>query len=147
MIHIQFPEKKPTIKRTEKSEEIFCIVRKKWLILTPEEWVRQNFILYLTETLKYPMALIAVEKQFSINNVLKRFDIVVYNNMLNPLILVECKEMNTPISTKALRQALHYYTIIQSDIFLITNGSYTLGFKKDNSNMIEIDAIPTFIEK
>ena len=145
MIEIQYPKKKPVIRHNNNGEEIFCMIRKKWLQLTPEEWVRQNFLLYLTEVLKYPSSLIAVEKQFAISDVKKRFDIVVYNNLMDPIIIVECKEMNTPISKSTFQQVLQYYTVIQSRFIIVTNGNTTVGFERIENNLQEIMKIDPFI--
>jgi len=146
MIEIEYPQKKPVIRQKNNSEEILCMIRKKWLLLTPEEWVRQNFLLYLTEVLKYPSALIAVEKQFALSDVKKRFDIVVYNNLMNPIIIVECKEMNTPISKSTLQQVMQYYTVIQSRFILVTNGNNTVGFERIGNNLQEIVKVNPFIK-
>src|ERR1700712_1986682 len=97
MIKVIYPKKKPAIKTENGKEYIFCIIRKKWLLVTPEEWVRQNFLNYLTEILKYPASLIAVEKQLMVGEMKKRFDIIVYKDAL-PFIIIECKEMNVPLS-------------------------------------------------
>lgn len=145
MIKVEYPEKKPVIRHDNNGEEIFCMIRKKWLLLTPEEWVRQNFLLYLTEVLKYPSSLIAVEKQFAISDVKKRFDIVVYNNLMDPIIIVECKEMNTPISKSTFQQVLQYYTVIQSRFIIVTNGNTTVGFERIENNLQEIIKIDPFI--
>ena len=80
MIKITYPTKKPSIRTEESKEQVFCMIRKRWVLLTPEEWVRQNFLLWLTESLFYPASLIAVEKQLLLGDVKKRFDIVVYDN-------------------------------------------------------------------
>ena len=145
MIKVEYPEKKPVIRHDNNGEEIFCMIRKKWLLLTPEEWVRQNFLLYLTEVLKYPSSLIAVEKKFAISDVKKRFDIVVYNNLMDPIIIVECKEMNTPISKSTFQQVLQYYTVIQSRFIIVTNGNTTVGFERIENNLQEIIKIDPFI--
>ena len=101
MIKIVYPDKRPVIKEEGGKEFIFCIIRKKWMMLTPEEWVRQNTLLYFTESLSYPASLIAVEKKLELGDVQKRFDIVVYKDE-KPFLLVECKEMNVPITQKTL---------------------------------------------
>ena len=88
MIKIVYPELKPAIKSENEKEMIFCIIRKRWMIITPEEWVRQNFLLYLINVLHYPASLIAVEKQLISAAVKKRFDIVVYKNSL-PFMIIE----------------------------------------------------------
>ena len=79
MLQVKYPSKKPSIAVKYGMDKIFCICRKKWVSLTPEEWVRQNFILFLSEVLKYPVSLIAVEKQIRLGPLKKRFDLIVFN--------------------------------------------------------------------
>ena len=141
MIQINYPTKKPTIKISEGKETIQCVVRKKWFQLTPEEWVRQNFLLYLNEILNYPLSLMAVEKQIIVGDVKRRFDIVVYNQAMIPLMLVECKEMEVPLSKEVLHQALHYNSKIQTRFLILTNGNHTIGFEKKNEMFVEINEI------
>ena len=143
MIKIIYPENKPTIKTDNGKELIFCIIRKRWFVITPEEWVRQNFILYLIVTLQYPAALIAVEKQIILNEVKKRFDIVVYKNAL-PYIIVECKEMNVQLSESTISQVLNYNSSIQAPYIVVTNGSYSAGFFKQENKFIEIEDLHQF---
>lgn len=142
MIDVIYGDKKPAIRNQNNKEEIFCLVRKRWLKLTPEEWVRQNFLIYLTEVKKYPLALIAVEKQFIVSEVKKRFDILVFDKLTNPKIIIECKEMNIRINENVLHQALSYYSTIQSSYLIVTNGNHTVGFERKQQEIIPINEIP-----
>jgi hypothetical protein len=141
MIKIVYPEIKPSIKKENDKELIFCVIRKRWYNITPEEWVRQNFLLYLIHVLKYPASLIAVEKQLQISEVKKRFDIVVYKDS-TPFLIVECKEMNVPLTESTLRQVLNYNATIQAPFIVVTNGSYCAAFKKENNVFVEVFEIP-----
>jgi hypothetical protein len=141
MIKINYPNKKPSIKTENNKEYIFCFVRKRWFIITPEEWVRQNFLLYLNETLGYSLQLIAVEKQIALSELKKRFDIVIYKDS-KPFMLVECKEMNVPLSDLIIAQVLRYNATIQAPYIVITNGSYCKGFLKDENSFLEIFELP-----
>jgi hypothetical protein len=143
MIKLVYPENKPKIKTENGKEFIFCIIRKRWFIITPEEWVRQNFILYLIVKLEYPTALIAVEKQLILSEVKKRFDIVVYKDVL-PYIIVECKEMNVPLSENTISQVLNYNSAIQAPYIVVTNGSYCAAFLKQENKFVEIEELPSF---
>ena len=125
-------------------ELIFCLIRKKWVLITPEEWVRQNFLLYLTEILLYPASLIAVEKKISIGEITKRFDIVVYNNHAEAIILVECKEMNVPLSDDVLQQVLRYNINLQAACLVITNGSHCFAFRSNAGEFEALEKIPLF---
>ncbi|MCY7291463.1 MAG: type I restriction enzyme HsdR N-terminal domain-containing protein [Ferruginibacter sp.] len=137
MIKIIYPEIKPSLKKEKEKELIFCIIRKRWYNVTPEEWVRQNFLLYLIHVLKFPASLIAVEKQLKISEVKKRFDIVVYKNAL-PFLIVECKEMNVPLSANTLTQVLNYNSTIQAPFMVVTNGNYCAAFEKKENEFREI---------
>ncbi len=141
MIKIIYPDQKPAIKSENGKEYIFCVIRKRWFVITPEEWVRQNFLLYLIHTLQYPTSLISAEKQLTINEVKKRFDIVVYQ-AASPYIIVECKEMNIALSESTIRQVLNYNATIQAHCIVVTNGSYCAAFVRKDGKFIEIFEIP-----
>lgn len=144
MIKIEYPGFQPKIKREKGKEQIFDPYRKKWIILTPEEWVRQNFLQYLVHVLCYPVSLIAIEKEIFLGEVKKRFDIVVYNLDTQPFMVVECKEMNVPLSANVLHQAMRYNTNMQAQFIVITNGSYCFAFERMGESFEEVDAIPVF---
>ena len=141
MIKIIYPDNKPRIKTSGEIDEVFCVVRKNWFLLTPEEWVRQNFLLYLIHILKYPASLIAVEKQLILGDLKKRFDILIYKES-TPFMVVECKEMNVPLTEEVLLQALRYNSNIQAKFLVITNGSYCEAFENKGNKIIKIDNLP-----
>ena len=143
MMHVKYPDKKPAIKKDGNQELVFCLVRKRWFVITPEEWVRQNFLLYLTEVMGFQLSLIAIEKQIIVGEVKRRFDIVVYENTMQPLILVECKEMGVEINEKVLHQAINYFSVVQSRFILITNGVQTYGFEKKGNQIVAITQLPS----
>ncbi len=143
MILIKYPTTKPLIKTGQNSELIFCIIRKRWFKITPEEWVRQNFLLYLTEILKYPAAIIAVEKQLMIAAVKKRFDIVIYKEAI-PFMIIECKEMQVTLTESTISQVLNYNASIQAPYMVVTNGTNCAGFLKQANKFVEIDSLPVF---
>ncbi len=143
MIKLIYPENKPSIKTDNGKEFIFCNIRKRWFVITPEEWVRQNFILYLIVNLHYPASLIAVEKQLKLAEVKKRFDIVVYKGM-HPFMIVECKEMNVPLSESTISQVLNYNSTIQAPYIVVTNGNYCAAFLKQENKFVEIEELPFF---
>ena len=144
MIKIVYPQIKPAIKTENEKEFIFCIIRKRWFTITPEEWVRQNFLNYLIHVLHYPASLIAVEKKLQISEVKKRFDIVVYNNAV-PFLIVECKEMNVPLSESTLLQVLNYNSTIQAPFVVITNGNHCAAFEKKGNGFEEIFEMPSYV--
>jgi len=141
MIKVIYPQNKPAVKSDAGKEYIFCIIRKRWLLISPEEWVRQNFLLYLIEVLKYPASLIAVEKQLTVGEMKKRFDIIVYKDAI-PFTIIECKEMNVPLSESTIRQVLNYNSNVQAKYIVVTNGSFCAGFVREEDSFREIQELP-----
>lgn len=130
MIAVQYPEPKFKMKNENGKQYIFDTIRKIWLLLTEEEWVRQNFVNYLIHQLNYPSTVIAVEKEISLNDLKKRFDILVYDNQHKPWMLVECKEPKVNLSEDVLQQVLRYNISVPVEYIVITNGNSTVGWKK-----------------
>ncbi len=143
MIKLLYPEKRPSIKTVDGRELIFCIIRKKWVLITPEEWVRQNFLLYLIEVQNYPASLIAVEKQLLLGELKKRFDIVVYRED-KPYMLIECKEMNVPITERTMEQVLRYDVKLNAAFYILTNGQTCYGFIKQDGRLEAISEFPVY---
>ena len=142
MIKIEYPPYQPKIKKEAGKEFIFDEVRKRWVMLTPEEWVRQNFLQYLVLVKKYPASLIAVEKEIELGEIKKRFDIVVYDKNHLPWMIIECKEMSVVLDKKVLDQVLRYNISLQVPYLVITNGSYCYAFAVANNKLEEIDDLP-----
>jgi len=111
----------------EEKEFIFDDVRRKWVRLTPEEWVRQNMLQYLLIVKKYPKTIIAVEKEIKIGSLKKRCDIVVYKNHV-PWMIIECKETNVPLREAALNQTLAYNLGLHAAIFCNYERALCAGF-------------------
>ncbi len=144
MIKIEYPPYQPKIKNEADKEFIFDEFRKRWVILTPEEWVRQNFLQYLTQIKKYPPSLIAIEKEIKLGELKKRFDIVVYDSDTKPWMIIECKEMNVPLDKTVLDQVLRYNMSLNVPYFAITNGSYCLAFSTNKNVLTAIKELPAF---
>ena len=146
MIKISYPQKKPLIKTSEGKDLVYCLVRKRWMQLTPEEWVRQNFLLYLIEVLSYPGSLIGVERQFEFLDMKKRFDIVVHDRKGAPFMIIECKEMNQRLSDAVLSQVLRYNVQLRARYIVVTNGSYCAAFEQIGTAINAIDELPLFTQ-
>ena len=116
------------IKKENKNNVIFDEIRKKWIILTPEEWVRQNFIKYIISR-DYQASHINCEKAFYINKVQKRYDIVVYNSIGEVEILVECKSSEIKINNTHFDQVMRYNIELKSKWVILTNGLENYYFK------------------
>src|SRR5215216_39524 len=109
MIALNYPPPAFQIKKDNGHHYVFDAIRKAWLLLTEEEWVRQNFIQYLVSVLNYPASLIAIEKEIDLNGLKKRFDVLVYNKEHQPWMLVECKASEIELADMALEQLLRYH--------------------------------------
>ncbi len=144
MVAIQYPPPDFRIKQQEGKEYIFDAQRKKWLTLTPEEWVRQNFIQYLLQVKKYPASLIAIEKEIRLGELKKRFDILIYDKEHKPWMMVECKAMEVPLTNDVLEQVLRYNVSIPVPYLLITNGSYCYAAVRKNEKLEPLEEIPAF---
>ncbi|MGG9970235.1 type I restriction enzyme HsdR N-terminal domain-containing protein [Ferruginibacter sp. SUN002] len=144
MIKIEYPSYQPKIKGESNKEFIFDEVRKQWLILTPEEWVRQNFLQYLMQVMQYPASLIAVEREIKLGELKKRFDIVVFDKDSKPWMIVECKEMNVALDTVVLNQVLRYNQVLQVPFLVITNGSNTVAYSTANNELTALLELPDF---
>ena len=97
-------------------------MRKKWIVLTPEEWVRQHLIHFLIHEKEYPLSLLSVEKEIELNGTRKRYDVVVFEVSMKPIMLVECKSPYVPITELVAEQALRYNLAIGVKYLLLTNG-------------------------
>lgn len=146
MIAIEFPAPDFRIIREGNKELIFDPYRKRYVTLTPEEWVRQNFLNYLVRSLGYPGTLIGIEKEIYLGELKKRYDIVVYSRDMQPWMIVECKEMSVPLSTLTLEQIIRYHMVLPAAYLVITNGVHTYcciyGAGTKQWNMLE--QLPAF---
>jgi len=122
MTNLNLPKYSFRIKNKENKLYIFDKIRKKDLVLTEEEWVRQNFISYLHIEKKYPLSLIAIEKQCKVNNTIKRTDILVFNKTGSPHIIVECKAPQVKINQDTFDQIARYNMELNADFLILTNG-------------------------
>jgi len=146
MQKLNFPSYSFRIKSSENKTLIFDIIRKKYVVLTPEEWVRQHVILFLIEEKKYPISLIAVEKQLKINSLLKRTDVVVFNTKGTPEILIECKAPSVAISQATFDQIARYNLTAQSNYLMVTNGldHYFCQIDVENGTYVFLKDIPNY---
>lgn len=118
---------KPPIRQLpDGRREILDPVRRRWVALTPEEWVRQNTIALLHEQCGYPLELMQVEAAITLNGLTRRCDIVVYDRSCRPWMIVECKKEEVPITQKVIDQASRYNLVLQVPYLLLTNGRQQL---------------------
>jgi hypothetical protein len=133
-------------KSSENKTLIFDKLRKKYMVLTPEEWVRQHFVYFLIEEKKYPVSLIAIEKQLTINNLKKRSDILVFNTDGKPEIIVECKAPSIKITQDAFDQIARYNLKLKANYLIVTNGLEHFYCKMDfkNETYVFLKMIPDY---
>ena len=144
MIILNYPAYPFKIQLVEGKDQIFDPLRKSWIILTPEEWVRQNILQYLVQTCKYPASLIAVEKTIHLGELKKRFDIVVYKND-TPWMIIECKEAQVEISEKTMHQILQYQQVLTASYLIMTNGHRTFGAKIASGKLQALQSFPEYL--
>lgn len=122
MWQLNLPEYKFKIKKTADKLFILDTLRKKFVKLTPEEWVRQNFIQYLILNKQFPASLIALESQIEVNGMKKRCDAIIYNKSAQPIIIIEFKAPSITINQSTFDQAAVYNSKLHIDYFIISNG-------------------------
>jgi hypothetical protein len=146
---LNLPTYKFKIKSSENKLFIFDIIRKKYVVLTPEEWVRQHLIHYLIEEKNYPISLIAVEKKVTIHNLTKRTDILIFNNLGVPNIIVECKAPSVKISQDAFDQIARYNLKLDANFLIVSNGLSHFYCKMDTKNecYVFLEDIPNYLHK
>ena len=142
MLMINYPEPAFRTKKENDKELLFDPLRKKWLSITPEEWVRQNFVQYLVQVMNYPATLIALEKEIWLGELKKRIDVLVYNKDHQPWMIVECKGTDIKLNDETLQQALRYNISVPAEYLVITNGHYSFGWQKKDGQLIDITELP-----
>ena len=146
MEKLNFPEFDFSFKSKENKNFIFDPIRKKWLVLTPEEWVRQHCIQFLLKIKNVPLGFIQVEKKLNINNTEKRYDLVVFKPDMSIMVLIECKAPQVNLTQKTFDQIARYNTVLKSDYLVLTNGLihffYKMDFKK--GQYLFLPDLPTY---
>ncbi len=127
---------------------IFDSARKKYVRLTPEEWVRQNMVQYLHQVKAYPLSLICIEHALQVNRLEKRADILVYNSKTKPALLVECKASSVKVSQEVFEQAARYNLALQVEYLVVTNGliHYCAHINHESQKITFQENIPEYTE-
>jgi hypothetical protein len=146
MLPLNFKKYSFRIKNSENRTHIFDTIRKKFVVLQPEEWVRQHVVHFLIEEKKYPKSIINVEKQITINSLKKRFDIVVFNSDGSIKILVECKSPNIEITQATFDQIAQYNMKLDAEYLMVTNGlqHYFCQIDQEQEKYTFLREIPDF---
>jgi len=145
---LNLPEYTFRIKQEENKTFIFDEIRKKFLILTPEEWVRQNFIKYLIQEKGYPSSLMSIEGGLKINRNIFRTDLLIYNQKGNPILVIEFKAPDIKITQKAFDQIARYNIKFRAGYLIVSNGlqHYCCLINQKNGNYSFLKNIPTYME-
>ena len=144
MLKLNFPDYTFRFKNSENKSLIFDVIRKKFVRLTPEEWVRQHVVHFLISDKHFSSSLINVEKQLILNNTKKRYDIVVFNSDGSIYLIVECKAPNISISQDTFDQIARYNLVTNAKYLMVTNGSthYYCRMDYENECFIFLEEIP-----
>lgn len=138
---LNLPAFEHQLKKIEGKVHIFDIIRKKFLFLTPEEWVRQHFVHFLINQYQYPKALMTTERGLYYNKLQKRTDIVIYDRNGKPFLIVECKAAHIPINQKVFNQVAMYNKVHQAPYVCVTNGLVhyccEIDLKNNHFNFLE----------
>ncbi len=147
MQELNFPKYSFRFKSSENKLAVFDEIRKKFILLTPEEWVRQNVVQYLLNEKKYPKSLTNVEKVIKVNDLTKRYDIVVYNPNGSIFLLVECKAPNIKITQETFNQIARYNLVLKAEHLMVTNGldHYFCKMDFENEKYIFLEELPFLI--
>jgi type I restriction enzyme R protein len=146
MIQLTLPPYQIRVKETHGRKQIFDILRRKYVALTPEEWVRQHFIHYLVEHKNYPSSLIANEVSLQIGEKRMRADSVLYDNQLHPRMIIEYKAPNITLTQKVFDQITVYNLLLHVDYLIVSNGMITYICKMDYEKQTYkfLEAIPNY---
>ncbi len=131
MFIIHFPEFDFKVKTENGKRLIFDKARKKYVAITPEEWVRQHILHYLIDVKRYPVGFISVEHAIAVNNMQKRCDIVVFDKRFRPALIVECKQPEIALAQNIFDQAGRYNLTLQVPYLAITNGTDNMAAQLD----------------
>lgn len=145
---LNFPESELKIYQSENNYSVFDVFRKKNVRLTPEEWVRQQFLHYLVKHFQYSVSLIAVEITVMLNGISKRSDAVVFNNCKEPKILLEFKSYNVKITQSSIDQAMRYNITLKVPYLIITNGLqlFIIHYNSKDDKYMLLNDIPNINE-
>jgi len=145
-VELNLPRYEFKIREFREGKQIYDVVRKKFVLLTPEEWVRQNLIAYLSAEKHYPVPLMAVEKKLMVNNMPRRFDLLIYDRKGNPLLVAEFKSPSVKIVQDAFTQVVRYNSKLRVPLILVSNGLTHFICKIDyhSGSVVYLDQIPDF---
>jgi hypothetical protein len=143
--HLNFPDFSFKVRDLGQSKQIFDSVRRRFVALTPEEWVRQNLIQFMVQVYNYPESLMAVEKIVKVNGLSQRADVVVYGRNGLPWLIAECKAPSVKISQDTFLQAARYNFSLNVSHLLLTNGHEHYCLKRSDEQFDFMESLPDFV--
>ena len=144
MLSLNLPVFEYKLKKKEGKLFIWDRIRKKYIVLQPEEWVRQHFVNWLIEIKKVPVSHISLEQGHEYNNLAKRTDILVWDAELKPLLLVECKASHIEITYDTFAQAMTYLSTLKAKYVALSNGLTHIYFKNEKDGFQKIEELPDY---
>ena len=148
MYSLNLPSYNAKIRKNGSITEIYDSLRRKYVVLTPEEWVRQHFVNWLISDKEYPSSLMANEAGIKLNSLTRRCDTVVYNQQLDPLMIIEYKESKVSISQDVFDQIVSYNTVLKVQYIVVSNGvsHYCCRMNYENQSYDFLTDIPNYKE-
>jgi hypothetical protein len=144
MLSLALPNPDFSVRKEKDVAQIFDKIRKRWVRLTPEEWVRQNMIAMIMDSLQVPLQFIGIEKEIIVSGLKKRFDLLIYDRLHQPWMLIECKAEHVKLNPETAAQLLRYHQVLQVKYLIITNGQSALGWLNGQGEITEMQQWPVF---
>lgn len=148
MISLNLPTFDIRLRGTKLLPQIFDFLRRRYVRLTPEEWVRQHFVHFMVEHLHYPASLLANEVSMQVGDKILRADTILYNKQLQPVMIVEYKAPHIPITQQVFDQIATYNMLLHVDYLVVSNGlqHYVCKMDYDSKKYLYLEAIPDYAE-
>ena len=143
---LNFPKAELRLRSENNQPQVFDIIRKKLVVLTPEEWVRQHVLHFLVHEKDFPQGLIEVEKSIKLFNTDKRVDILVRTSQLKPLLLIECKEPGVKLGQEEVSQLARYQITLDAPYSFLTNGLQHFIMKHNDNKITYLENLPKYTE-
>ncbi len=138
------PLRLPSFAISVKNNSVFCLIRKKWVALTPEEWVRQHFLHLMIAHLNYPKGLIKLEQSMNYFKNVRRSDVTVFERDSNIFMLLECKAPSVKIDQKVISQVSEYNKVLGASHISVSNGIHHFVWRKSGEQYIQLDVFPDY---
>lgn len=143
-MQIEFPQYFMRVRESGENRQIWDLIRRKFVTITPEEWVRQHMVRYFAKELQYPLSRIGIEQGIRVAGSLRRTDITVYDPQIKPWMVVECKAAEVKLNQQVLDQVLAYNSAVEAPYLVICNGVEVVILNNKKSQQPEMDRWPEY---